>query len=92
MSMEIVLRTPCTFHKNCDETSVGLLHRSKADGEPRAGEVMCMVCEGVLRQAKEAFLKTGKWTCPICDTIHTLEKGKLVPALSYWYSALELRR
>lgn len=90
--MEIIMRTPCQLHKSCNETSVGLLHRPYGDGDPRDDEQLCMVCEGVLREAKEALLKTGEWTCPVCGIVHIYVDGKFTPPLSYWYSGFKVSR
>lgn len=89
---EIILRTPCTFHTNCDETSVGILHRSSKEGQPRPDETMCMICEGVLEKARQTLKTTGKWKCPVCGVEHKVVDRKLVPPLSKWYKAFEIRR
>lgn len=93
--MQIVMRTPCTFHTHCDETAVALLHgRSSKDGPLTEDEwkKVCWVCEGVMSKIKDALMKTGRWTCPKCGFEHTCDvvnRGHVTPTLSFWYRALE---
>ena len=90
--IEIVMRKPCIFHEECDETSVGILHRSSKEGQPKPNEKMCMICEGVLGKAKEELKKNGKWKCPVCGFEHKLEGKEIVPPMSYWYDALKVEK
>jgi hypothetical protein len=93
--VEITLRTPCTYHKNCDETAVGLLHRSSKEGQPKPDEKLCMVCEGVLEEAGRSLKSTGKWPCPVCGFVHTVDivnRGPVTPPLSKWYTALQVEK
>ena len=91
-AMEITIRTPCKFHKNCHETSVGFLHRSSKDGEPREDEKMCMMCEGMFAKIRQSLVSTGKWVCPVCGIIHVLIGKKISPSLSKWYGGLAISR
>lgn len=91
---QIVMRTPCFFHEHCDETAIGLLHRSSKDGQPsdKEWDKMCWVCEGVTGKIRETVMATGEWTCPVCGFVHTCDvanRGPLTPPLSTWYRALE---
>ncbi len=93
--MQIVMRTPCTFHAHCDETAVYFWHgHSAKDEHPTEADwdKMCCVCEGVMSKIRESILKTGKWTCPKCGFVHTADvanHGPITPKLSFWYKALQ---
>lgn len=94
-SSTIVFRTPCEFHKNCNETAVLFLHgRSAKDGPitEEEWEKGCWVCERTLREVGISLKSTGKWTCPKCGFVHTCDvanRGPCTPVLSKWYRALE---
>jgi len=95
---EIVLRTPCTYHAHCDETAVHIMHgRSAKDGDLTDEEwkKACCVCEGVLKKMKDSLKATGSWTCPVCNTVHTIDlvnRGPVTPVLSFWYKALRVTK
>jgi len=96
MATEIILRTPCTFHKHCDETAVYILHGRSAKLGPLTDEEWekaCCVCEGVTSKIRGSMLSTGKWTCPACGFVHTVDlvnRGPVTPTLSCWYKALRI--
>jgi hypothetical protein len=93
--VSIVFRTPCTFHTDCDETAVALLHGRSAKDGPITGEEwkkVCWVCEGITGAIRATMLKTGEWKCPACGFKHTVDlanKGPVTPSLSMWYRAIE---
>ena len=88
--MELVFRTPCEVHPNCNETAVKVLHRSASEGQPREDEKFCNMCEGTLEKARATLRTKGNWKCPVCGFEHRMEGRVLVPAMSVWHNALKV--
>ena len=63
-----------TFHKNCDETSVGILHRSAKEGQPRPETMIIEIIDNIWKTRSLSIREKYYWFRGLFSRKHSCGK------------------